>query len=129
METLFLTVDGNAIAQELAYRFRLNGASLLRKCTQGDVRQNFYALKNLYELRSKVVHGCDESTILKAANKLVAELQIDSPNYQHTLGRLLLVAKQVEEWLTDLLFYLGSLPVLERPYKKKDGWEEMLWEQ
>ena len=127
METLFLTVDGSAVAQELGYRFRLNGSSLLRKCSSNDVRQVFSALKDLYELRSKVVHGCDEATVIKYANKFIERLNIDSPNHQHSLGRLMLVARKVDSWITSLLLYLGTLPVPERPFRKRGAWEEMLW--
>jgi hypothetical protein len=40
-----------------------------------------------------------------------------------------LVVKKVEKWVTDLLLYLGALPVSERPFNKKDGSEEMLWQR
>jgi hypothetical protein len=127
METLFLTVEGNAVAQELAYRFRLNGSSLLRQCSDEDVRVVFGALKHLYELRSKVVHGSDDVALLKPAARFIRDLGIDSANHQHPLGRLMLVCRKVEEWLTKVLLHLASVPAPERPFRKAGGWEELLW--
>jgi hypothetical protein len=129
METLFLTTKGKSVDQELSYRFRLNGSSLVTEATGEDVRQAFCALRCLYELRSKVVHGSDDSHILKVANKFADELQIDYPHGQHSLGRLALVSKKVEEWLTKVLFHLDTMPIAERPYRKDNGWEEMLWKE
>lgn len=128
METLFLTVNGNGIPQELSYRFSLNGASLIHRSMGEDVRQTFHALKCLYELRSKVVHGCGDSAILKPANDFIRQVGIDSSHHQHSLGRLTLIAKKLDQWLRGLLTHLESLPSHERPFRKADGWEEMLWQ-
>jgi hypothetical protein len=127
METMFLTVNGNPISEELSYRFRLNGASLLHIATGEDVRQIFHALNCLYTLRSKVVHGCEETAILKAAKKYLECMKLDRTNHTHSLGCLMLVSKKVEEWIRKLFFYIDTIPMPERPYKKLDGWEDMLW--
>ena len=127
METLFLTVNGNPAEQELSYRFRLNGSSLLNMATGNDTRQTFQALNHLYTLRSKVVHGCEERAVVKAANKFIECLGIDNPNYRHSLGRLMLLSRKVEEWLQRLLFYVNDMSMPERPYKKVGGWEDILW--
>jgi len=129
LETLFLTVDSNPIAQESAYRFRINGSSLISRATDEELSRSFHALKHLYEIRSTIVHGGDESKILKAANKFIEQLQIERTDYQHSLGRFSLVCKKVESWLTKVLLYLGGIPVTERPYRKRDGWEELLWRE
>lgn len=127
METLFLTASGDPIKQEQAYRFRLNGSLLLHECTGDDVRQTFHALNDLYNLRSRVVHGGTSNEITKAANKFIERVQIDCSDHQHPLGRLMLVARKIEEWMPKVLFRLGAIPVAERLYKKPDGWEEILW--
>lgn len=121
METLF------SVDTELSYRFRLNGSSLLSRATGEDVRQLFHALKHLYELRSKVVHGAEDSAILKAANKFILRLEIDNENYKHSLGRMILISRKVESWLRKAFFYLGGLETANRPYLKADGWEDLLW--
>jgi hypothetical protein len=127
METLFLTADGNPVTQELGYRFRINGSSLLRACAGHDVRKTFHSLKDLYEIRSKVVHGSDDSTILKPANKFISRMGIEDPNRKHPLGRLTLILATVENWVKTALLYLGSMPQAARPYRRTDGWEDMLW--
>lgn len=128
LESLLLTVEDRAVTQELSYRFRLNGASLLRECGERDVQTTFHALKHLYDIRSRVVHGSDDVDILKTAKKLIELLDIDRPDYQHALGRLIIVSDQVETWLRKVLFYLGSLAAADRPYRKKDGWEQLVWQ-
>ena len=127
LETLFLTVENNAMAQELAYRFRLNGTSLLTRSHFGQPHTIFTALKSLYELRSKVVHGCGDATVLKAANKFIEVLGIDRDQHKHSIGRIMIVSEKVEEWITTLFFVLSEMPVELRPYREKQGWENMLW--
>jgi hypothetical protein len=87
----------------------------------------FGALKQLYNLRSVVVHGGDDATILKAANKLVRTLEIGSANDAHPIGRLSLISKVAEEWLTVVFKHLAKNAFDERPYQKTGGWEELLW--
>ena len=127
LETLFLTVENNAMAQELAYRFRLNGTSLLTRLGCGQPHTIFAALKSLYELRSKVVHGSGDSTVLKAANKFIEVLGIDRDQHKHSIGRIMIVSEKVEEWITTLFFMLSEMPIEQRPYREKHGWENMLW--
>ena len=127
LETLLLTVHKNGMNQELSYRFRLNGASLLRDAVQCDVYQAFHALKHLYGLRSTVVHGGSRENILKPANRFIEQLGIDCPNHENAMGRISLVARAVEEWITKIAFHLNAMPFDERPYRQKDGWEQLLW--
>ena len=127
LETILLTSHGAQVEGELSYRFRLNGATLLAQVTGRSKRVCFRALKALYELRSKVVHGSPQSTTLKAANKFIDELNIDDDNHKHPLGRLMLICREVERMLRLTLTYLHSIPAASRPYNATDGWEEMLW--
>jgi hypothetical protein len=129
METLFLTVNGQPINDELSYRFSLNGSSLLERAVGGNVRAIFHALKSLYGLRSAVVHGGTESAILRTANKFIEHLEADQPDHQHSLGRLLVICRQVEDWILKTFLYLRVVPSTERPFRKKDGWEELLWQK
>jgi hypothetical protein len=125
LETLFLSANGKAADGELAYRFRLNGAALLSRCSvEYSPAEIFTALKSLYDLRSKVVHANDDSTVIEAANKFARALQIDPAKQRATFG---VVSRIVEDWSTKLFFYLGKMPIEERPYQKKNGWEELLW--
>jgi hypothetical protein len=128
METLFLTDKSGRKDQELSYRFRLNGSSLIEIATGTDIRKVFHALNALYDLRSAMVHGSDEKRVLKAANKFIALTQIDKPDYQHSLGRLLLICRRIEEWIMRTFLYLRSVPKSERPFNKVNGWEELLWQ-
>ncbi len=128
LETLFLTAkDGNR-NQELAYRFRLNGSSIIGRASGADVHRTFHALNALYNLRSAVVHGSDEKRVIDAANDFVARARIDRADYQHSLGRLLLICECLEEWIRKTFHYLRGVSKFERPYNRKDGWEEMLWQ-
>lgn len=127
MESLFLTINGTAVDNEPSYRFRLNGSSLLSQSCDVERRRALDALKNLYELRSRVVHGGNDSAILKAADKFIDVLGIDDTSHKHPLGRLILVCRQVEEWLRRMILHLAEVPIAKRPYKKQGAWEDMLW--
>lgn len=126
MESLFLTVNGNPMPQELSYRFRLNGSSLLHAAIGADRHQAFQSLKFLYELRSKVVHGSGSSASA-AAGKFLDAARIDWSERKHGLGQIGLICKLVEGWLRSIFFYLDEITDAERPYRKPHGWEEMLW--
>lgn len=127
METLFLTVNGSSGDGELSYRFRLNGSSLLSRATGEDVRHIFHALKHLYKLRSSVVHGSADSTISTEANKFIRRLAIENDNYKHTLGRMILMSRKLESWLRKTFFHLGQMKPEDRPYRREEGWEDLLW--
>ncbi len=126
METLFLTTNGSSAGHELSYRFRLNGAALLQHCTHNTKLELFHALKHLYTLRSKVVHGCDESATMKAAGQLLATLgnrdDVNSPIQM--FGKIVRI---VEGWLRSALIHVDEMENNDRPYRKKDGWEALLW--
>ena len=127
METLFLTTKEGSVTQEVMYRFRLNGTSLLSLCRQIDKRKIFDALKALYKLRSRVVHGSEDTDIIKQANNFLEILRVDEPHHDHPIGRLILVSRVVEEWVTESILYLAQIPISERPYKKQGAWEDILW--
>lgn len=127
METLFLTVNSGEVIGELVYRFRMNGSSVISEATGQDREMLFDALNHLYSLRSKVVHGSDDSNILKPANKLIDLLGIDCENHRHSLGRLMLVDKQVRNWLKKSILFVASIRLEDRPYRKHHGWERLVW--
>jgi hypothetical protein len=64
---------------------------------------------------------------LKPANRFIAELGIDNENYKHGLGRLILVSRKLEKWMREAFFYLGAIKAEERPYRKANAWEDLLW--
>ncbi len=123
METLFLTMNGSPTSAELSYRLQVNGSLILRTCLPLDVRTIFDALKHLYSLRSKVVHGSAEADILKAANKFLRLVEHDVGD-RNSLATLTMITKRVEGWLTILIKQLGKMPVNDRPYRKLNGWED-----
>lgn len=127
METLFLTVNGQSVDSELTYRFRLNGSSLLSRATGGNVRSLFCALNHLYKLRSTVVHGSDDSALLKPAKSFLKALGVDRQSHAHARGQFLLVSRKVEEWLRASFLYVDAIAVADRPYRKQGAWEDMLW--
>lgn len=126
-ETLFLTVYKSSGEQELSYRFKLNGSSLLSKVVATDKRILFSALAELYKMRSKIVHGCNEKEIIKPANKFIKLLDIDDKRHKHDIGRLILICTQLEEWLSLIFEYITGIDIDERPYQKNGGWEDLLW--
>jgi hypothetical protein len=127
METLFLTASDQPQDRELGYRFALNGSAIIARATGSNLPRTFRALKQLYALRSKVVHGAEESAVLKPANRFIREVQIERPDHQHPIGRLIIITKIMEEWIKEALVFVAKIPAGERPYRKADGWEEMLW--
>jgi hypothetical protein len=118
---------GGAIGQELSFRLRVNGTLLLRQCLSLEPRTIFDALKSLYDLRSAVVHGSEDKKILKPANDFIAAFNTDDEHHKHGIGRLMLVSKAVEEWLIALFKHIGKIPLQDRPYRKENGWDELLW--
>lgn len=127
-ETLFLTVNNSSGEQELSYRFKLNGSSLLSKVVNTDRRILFTALAEFYKMRSKIVHGCKEKEIIKPANKFIKLLGIDNDQHKHDIGRLTLICGQLEEWMALIFDYITGMDIEERPYRKAGGWEDLLWE-
>lgn len=127
LETLFLTVNERPLKEELGYRFRLNGSTLLAGCTQTDHRQFFDALKHLYSIRSSVVHGQSEENILKDADKFIQTLKIDEEGIERPVGKLDIICRQLEDWFKMLFGYLDAVDYDQRPYRAKGGWEDLLW--
>ncbi len=129
-ETLFLTINKNSDEKgELSYRFKLNGCSLISAFCKLDKRDIFSALGDIYTIRSKVVHGCQEKDILKPVNKFIQRLNIDNSEHKHDIGRLILISSQIEEWISNVYTYLITLEKENRPYNKEGGWEALLWNE
>jgi len=78
IETVLLTSCGEDRRQELRYRFRLNGATLLPQCTDHDQETLFAALGILYDMRSILVHGAVNKTSLpKKVKKFISTMDHD----------------------------------------------------
>lgn len=104
-EALLLTVNGSSPNGELSYRFALNGSSILFKCPINLERPvGLKKMKELYNNRSKIVHGSEVDSI-----------------------QLMEQIVECELWLREVLRWLGAIPRNERPYNKVGAWEEMTW--
>lgn len=120
METLFL----GKVNQELSYRCALNGSAVLSACVGHGRRAIFEALRELYVLRSKIVHGASLSKIQEPADKFIKRLGLELG----TRGQFDLVAKTVEEWLLAAMFHFGGMAIEQRPFHKNGGWEDLLFD-
>ena len=127
LESLLLTINRQPAPQELSYRFSLNGAALLRTLRSHGVFELSDALKTLYGMRSKGVHGSEDVQIAREAVTFLRHLRIVVPKQTSSLSTLRLVCETVERWITELLYMLDAMPVAERPYIKKHGWEKLLF--
>ena len=69
-EVLLLTQNGNAVKQELSYRFAVNGSSLVRYIANSrSPAESYRRMKAAYATRSDIVHGSNsrhQSKTLKA---------------------------------------------------------------
>ena len=113
-ESLLQTVDGKSNKVELAYRFSLNGAAIL--CEVDNNREFTEAqtfMKEVYNIRSTVVHGGDSSTISKNLRKINFDSLIDLNN-------------EIAKLYRNTIFWLSELDKQERPYHKSFGWELLL---
>lgn len=123
-ETMFLT----PVENELSYRFKLNGTTLISKIDNRDKRIIFNALGDLYKLRSKIVHGGNSDSIIKLARKLVNTLSLNTVNHEHDLGLLTLICNQLDDWFYKIFEFLSELNFDNRPYGKTGIWEDWLWD-
>lgn len=114
-EALLLTQEGNPIAQELSYRFALNGASILSAADNRiDRFESNKKMKAAYSVRSTIVHGGGDTEIDKALKK---------GNFNN-LGSL---CDYLETSFRSSIIWLASKDAKERPYRKNNGWEELIW--
>lgn len=116
LESILLTINEKSADTELSYRFRLNGSSLLKASgVEPNPIISFEFMKGVYDVRSKIVHGADDDEIQTALKKT-------------NLESLNVLAADLEEKLRLVIFWLSELNVNDRPYKKKNGWEHLLWD-
>lgn len=114
-ESILLTVNGNPIMDELSYRFGLNGASVLNVSgVEPNRKAGLEIMKGIYLARSKIVHGMSDIDIDKELKKVGFD-NIDA------------LVNDVEEKFRNVISWLSTLIVSERPYNKKGGWELLLW--
>jgi len=115
-EAILLTQKGGSITQELSYRFSLNGASMLnavnKKLNKIDVHKK---MKSAYDVRSKIVHGGTNMDIANALKKGGFD------NLQELCDFL-------ENNFRNALFWLINNDTKNRPYRKINGWEELIWQ-
>jgi len=115
LEAILLTQHGAAVTQELSYRFSVNGAALVSTVRRGSSRQDIYQrMRSAYAARSCVVHGSDDAALAKA---------LKGGGFRD-LGQL---CHFLELALRDLLLWLDARGVGDRPYRKKAGWDDLLW--
>ena len=114
-EVLLLTQNGNAVKQELSYRFAVNGSSLVRHIANSrSPAESYRRMKAAYATRSDIVHGSnnrDQSKTLKAGG------------FANTAE----VCEYLESHFRKVIFGLATLPSENRPYRKRGGWEDLLW--
>lgn len=116
-ESILLTVNGNAIMNETSYRFGINGSSLLYASdAEKDRISGLKLMKEIYSIRSKIVHGASKEDINKEINK--AEF-----------NNLTDLVSDIEEKFRKVTFWLSDLKRDDRPYFKLGGWEQYLWEK
>ncbi len=114
-EALLLTQEGNAIAQELSYRFSLNGASLLSAVdSKTDRFLSNKKMKSAYSARSTIVHGGGDADIQKVLSK-------------GNFNDLQSLCDYLETSFRTSLFWLATLKPKDRPYRKHNGWEDLIW--
>lgn len=114
-ESILLTNNEQSADSELSYRFRLNGSSILQACgVEPNPEIGLELMKGIYDVRSKIVHGGDDEQIQEALRKT---------NFES----LSVLADDLEEKLSIVFFWLSELNVNDRPYKKRHGWEHLLW--
>ncbi|MDH5646878.1 MAG: HEPN domain-containing protein [Candidatus Heimdallarchaeota archaeon] len=116
-EGILLTNAGNAINQELSYRFSLNSSLLIPKVDKSNNNESIFStMKNIYSVRSSIVHGSDNSKI---------DLLIKKTGFPDTSALCVFL----EEKFRKVIFWLNSIKTEERPYKKNGGWEKLIWEK
>lgn len=114
-ESLLLTSKGDEPQQELSYRFRLNGSSVLSKATKGLSRTNaFSRMKSVYDVRSAIVHGGLPTKI---------EKRVKSNGF----ASLEALAAATEADFRNSVIWMNRLNVKSRPYNCEGGWERLLW--
>lgn len=114
LESILLTSNGSPTYSELSYRFALNGSSLFNTCPlKMNKRAAFIFMKNLYDIRSYIVHGSSREEIDKRIKKY------DSKGVESFM-------LSIEKYLRISICWLNSIPKSERPYFKEYGWEGFL---
>jgi Apea-like HEPN len=116
-ESILQTVNGASNKAELVYRFSLNGAAVL--CAVDNAREFTQAqtlMKEIYNIRSAIVHGGDSEAIVKNLKKIDFD-SLDSLN------------NKIAELYRKVIFWLSGLEKEERPYHKNFGWELLLRKQ
>jgi hypothetical protein len=116
-ESLLQTVNGKSNKAELVYRFSLNGAAILCAVHNGrEFTQMQTLMKEIYNIRSVIVHGGDSEAIIKNLKKI----DFDS---------LASLNHEIAESYRKVVFWLSDLKKDERPYHKNFGWELLLRKQ
>jgi hypothetical protein len=114
-ESLLLTNNKQSTSEEVSYRFRINGATILHAAKIETNRINgLKIMKGFYSVRSKIVHG--------ASNK-----DIDAEIKKAGVSGIQEICNDLEEIFRRTVFWLANLKAVERPYNKEYGWEQLIW--
>jgi|GEM_PF-5664127 len=115
LESLLLTDNGKATSGELSYRFRLNGSSLMKIISPSSVGRDAYNfMKHVYEVRSKIVHGESDESIIKIVKKA-------------GFNSLMEFCQTLDATIREIIVWLLSMDQHQRPYIKQGAWEDLLW--
>ena len=113
-EAILLTQEGNPIAQELSYRFGINGAAILRAARLSGAEEAYRKMRAAYSTRSWVVHGGDDQ-------------QRDKALQAGQFANLQELCDFLEQGFRDVAFWLAKQEPRDRPYHATGGWERLLW--
>lgn len=126
LETLLLSTREEK-KNELAYRFKINGTSVLKDLIDIDKTTLLKVLGIVYDIRSKIVHGNDEVKIIKSIDSVFLILGISNSDNSSSIGKIETLSRLLNDWIKNLFEVMTKLPLKERPYNKTGGWEELLW--
>ncbi len=116
LESILLTFAGSAGNSELSYRFSLNGSTLLGLISDSvKFKEAIDFFKNVYSIRSKIVHGDSVDAIIKELKKA-------------NCNNLIELNSQISIFYSKILIYLVLIEKVKRPYYVQGGWEMLLRE-
>lgn len=114
-EAIVCTQNGSPVKDELRYRFALHGSSLIAHVRVNDGKLGLYKqMQGAYDVRSEIVHGSEKDKI---------DGKLKKSGFDHAT----ILANFLEEQFRLAVFWLCGLSPQDRPYRKIDGWLELLW--
>lgn len=114
-EAILLTSSGSPGTHELSYKFSLNGALIISSaCRNKKPCEIFKKMRYAYDARSKIVHGGSEGNIKRI---------LKDGGFTDING----LCDFLELYFCRIVFWLARMNADERPYRKKGGWESLIW--